>query len=249
MRRSLLRSVAATLSFRLVVVLSVSILVLFGVYTVLVQHFQSQTTERLVKNSAYSTSDIIRQSLYAAMLRNEPDRIRDKVALLGTEPGIEAIRLYDTRGVIAFSSAAREVGLRVDRQAPVCRVCHAEAGARPLAAVPAGERARIIRQPDGHRVLGLVNPIPNEPACARASCHAHAGAAPVLGVLDVQLSLASVDAEAAATRRRALALAAGVGLLSVALFGGIVYPAVHLPTRRQRRATERLAEGDLSVYI
>ena len=42
-------------------------------------------------------------------------------------------------------------------------------------------------------MLGLIAPIHNEPACSTASCHAHPPSQPVLGVLDVQLSLAPVD--------------------------------------------------------
>jgi two-component system NtrC family sensor kinase len=246
-RRSLLRAVTATLSFRLVLILSVSVLLLFATYTTLVQHLQSVTTEQLVKSSAYRASDFIRKSLYTAMLRNERERIHETIQLLGAEPGMEAIRVYNKQGVITFSSAQGEAGSKVDRQAEACYACHA--AAQPLSAVPTAERARIYRKADGHRVLGLINPITNDAACARASCHAHAGGVSVLGVLDVQMSLASVDAEAGATRRRSVVLAAVVVLLTMALIGLVVYRAVHVPARRLRRGTERLAQGDLSVAI
>jgi two-component system NtrC family sensor kinase len=225
-RASRLRGVTSTLSFRLLLILSLSILILFAVHTGLAQHFQTVTIESQVKSSAYRTSDFIRQSLYASMLRNERDRIHQ---------------------MITFSSTEREIGASVDRRAEACEVCHA--AARPLSAVPTAERARIYRQPGRHRVLGLINPITNDPGCAQGSCHAHAADVSVLGVLDVQLSLEAVDAAAAAARRRALALAAGIVVLSMVLMAAIVYRAVHLPALALRRGTERLAEGDLSVEI
>jgi two-component system NtrC family sensor kinase len=246
-RRSTFGALTATLSFRLLLILSLSILLLFAIHTTLAQHFQTAAIEGQVKSGAYRDADFIRRSLYTAMLRNERDRIHETITLLGTEPGIEAIRIYNKQGEITFSSAEREIGSKVDRQAEACYVCHS--AAQPLSSVPTAERARIYRRADGRRVMGLIDPIPNEASCSQASCHAHSAAVSVLGVLDVQMSLAALDAAAAAARRRALFLAAGVVLLSMVLMAAIVYRSVYLPTRQLRLGTERLAEGDLSVEI
>jgi len=244
---SRLREVISTLSFRLFVLLSLAILLLFVLYSSLAQHFQTVAIEGQVKNTAYRASDLIRQSLYTSMLRNERDRTHEMIALLGKEQGVEAIRIYNKQGVITYSSAEREIGSKVDRQAEACYVCHA--AAKPLSAIPTTERARIYRKPDTHRVLGLINPILNDPGCSTASCHAHPATVSVLGVLDVQMSLEALDAEAAAARRRALALAAGVVLLSMGLVAAIMYRSVYRPTTALRLGTERLAAGDLSVAI
>jgi two-component system NtrC family sensor kinase len=242
-----LKAVASTLSFRLLLILSLSILLLFAIHTTLVQHFQTVAIEGQVKSSAYRNSDFIRQSLYTSMLRNERARIHEMITLLGTEPGIERIRIYNKQGEITFSSREHEIGAKVDRQAEACYVCHA--AAQPLSAVPTAERARIYRGPGGHRVMGLINPIPNDSLCSRAACHAHSAAVSVLGVLDVQMTLEALDASAATARRRTLAMAAAVVLLSMVLMAVIVYRAVYLPTLTLRRGTERLAQGDLSVEI
>lgn len=244
---SRLRAALSTLSVRLFVLLSLSILVLFAVHSSLVQHFQTLAVEGQVKAAAYRASDLIRQSLYTSMLRNERDRTHEMIGILGGEPGVEAIRIYNKQGVIAFSSAEQEIGSKVDREAEACYSCHA--AATPLSAVPTTERARIYRKPDTHRVLGIVNPILNDSRCATAACHAHPASVSVLGVLDVQMSLEALDAEAVAARRRALALAAGVVLLSMALVAAIMYRSVYRPTAALRRGTERLAAGDLSVVI
>jgi two-component system NtrC family sensor kinase len=244
---SRLRAVTSTLSFRLFVIVSLSILVLFVLYSTVAQHFQTLAVEGQVKNAAYRASDFIRQSLYASMLRNERDRTHEMITLLGREPGVEVVRLYNKQGVITYSSDEREIGSKVDRQAEACYVCHG--AAKPLSAVPTTERARIYRKADSHRVLGLINPISNEQNCASAACHADPSSVSVLGVLDVQMSLEALDVEAGAARRRALALAAGVVLLSMALVAVIMYRSVYRPIHRLRRGTEQLAEGDLGVEI
>jgi two-component system, NtrC family, sensor kinase len=246
-RASRVRAIASSLSFRLLLILSLCILLLFTLHALLTQHFQTVTLESQVKSSAYRTSDFIRRSLYTSMLNNERDRMHAMIALMGSEPGVEVIRIYNKRGVITFSSSEREIGQTVDRQAEACSVCHA--AAQPLSAVPTAERARIYRGSDTHRVLGLINPIRNEAGCTAASCHAHAPGTLVLGVLDVQMSLASLDTAAAASGRRSMGMAAGVVLLSMLLMAAIVYRAVYRPTLVLRRGTERLAAGDLSVEI
>jgi len=244
---SRLGALASTLSFRLFLVLSLAILLLFTIHATLAQHFQTVAIEGQVKIAAYSQSDFIRQSLYTAMLRNERGRIHETITLLGREPGVEVIRIYNKQGQITFSTAEREIGSTVNRQAEACYVCHA--AAKPLSAVPSAERARIYRKADARRVMGLINPIPNDRSCSEASCHVHPASVSVLGVLDVQMSLAALDADAAAARRRAIALAVVVVLLSMALVAVVTYRAVHLPTDKLRRGTERLAGGDLSVEI
>ena len=66
------------------------------------------------------------------------------------------------------------------------------------------DRFRIYRA-DGNRVLGIITPIENQPACSNAACHAHPASTQILGVLDTNLSLAKVDESLEQDRRRMLA--------------------------------------------
>ncbi len=181
------------------------------------------------------------------MLRNERERTYAMIRLLAAEPGVEAIRIYNKLGEIKFSSAEREIGQSVDLQAEACLVCHATAD--PLEAVPTEERARVYRKEEGHRVLGMINPIQNADGCWNAPCHAHQVDQSILGVLDVQMSMEALDAAVATSRREALALAVVIILLAMAIVAVIVYRAVHLPTHRLRHGTEELARGNLDVEI
>ncbi len=242
--------VASSLSFRLFVILFLTVFLLFGGYAWVSSRFQSRLLEQQVKSEAYRASDIIKQSLLTSMLGNDRERIYAQIRLVAAEPGVEAVRIYNKRGTIEFSSNDREIGTSVDLQAEACYVCHASD--RPLESVPTAQRQRIyLKQVNGqqYRVLGLINPIANEPSCSNASCHAHTADQSVLGVLDVQMSLAALDAAQVAAQRQGLALAVVVILISALLMAGIVYKAVYVPTKKLRRGTERLAQGDLDVVI
>ena len=110
-----------------------------------------------------------------------------------------------------FSSDSAEIGTVLDKRGEACYACHAEG--KPLEKVDINARARVFKDPDGTRVLGIINPIPNEPSCYTADCHAHGPQQSLLGVLDVNVSLAEADREMAHGRNVMVALAALAVLL------------------------------------
>src|SRR3990170_3340959 len=248
--RPRLSAITSSLSFKLFFVLFLSILLLFAVYAGVRTRFQERQLEQQVKAEAYRASDFIKQSLLTAMLGNERERIYAHIRLLGAEPGVEVVRIYNKKGEIKFSSQEREIGASVDLQAEACYACHAFH--RPLQSLPTAERARIYRKElDGqqYRVLGLINPIQNAPGCSNGGCHAHTAHQSVLGVLDVQMSMATLDSALAASERHGFALATLVILAAALLMAAIVFYAVYLPVKQLRRGTEALGRGNLDVEI
>ncbi len=245
--RPRLSVITSSLSFKLFLVLFLSVLLLFLVYAGVRNRFQERQLEQQVKAEAYRASDFIKQSLHTSMLGNERERIYEMIRLLGAESGVEVVRIYNKKGEIKFSSAEPEIGTSVDLQAEACYACHASY--RPLQSLPSAERARIYRKEGQYRVLGLINPIQNSPSCWNASCHAHTGDQSVLGVLDVQMSLATLDSSLAASQRQSFGQAVLVILAGALLMAGIVFYAIHVPVKQLRRGTDALAQGNLDVEI
>ena len=99
---------------------------------------------------------------------------------LGSEPGIRRIRIFNQEGRITSPPIPRETATATRRAAP---------RRRPRSASSA------IRQ--GQRVLAVIRPIENSPDCSNAACHVHPARQQVLGVIDANLSLATVDAQMA----------------------------------------------------
>lgn len=146
-----------------------------------------------------------------------------------------------------FSSAEEEIGTRLDVRGEACYACHAEG--RPLERLGIQARARTFRAPDGTRILGLINPIPNEPSCWTAACHAHSPKQSLLGVLDVNVSLAEVDREIGRSRL----LIAASAVLAILAGGGILWwlnrSLVVKPVAALVAGTRRVGEGDLATTI
>jgi two-component system NtrC family sensor kinase len=235
----------SSISIRLFAILFVSILTLFVVNTTISNHYRDTMTLGLVRSEAFRASSFIKKSLVVEMMEKDRDQIQRTVGQLGAEPGMEVIRIYNARGEVRFSSQTAEIGTAVGRDADACRACHGSDD--PPADLPSAERARIFTGVDQQRILGIVNPILNEPGCASAGCHDPSHR--VLGVLDVQLSMADVDEAIAAGAWRSGLVGLGIIFVSALVIALIVYEAVHLPAKQLRRGTEALAAGNLDVSI
>jgi len=242
-----LKPVTSSLSVQLFLFFFLTILLVFTLHAMLSSAFQRDMLERHVRADAARVSELIGQSLYTSMLRNERERTSATIALIAEGPGVDAIRIYDKGGTIRFSSLPADVGTVVSVESQACSMCHV--GIDPLPTVPPEDNARVLEDDGGHRLMEFTHPIGNSESCWNAACHAHTAEQSVLGVLEVQISMEEVDEAIAASRRFTLLLAMGIVTLSALMVAVLVYRAVHVPARKLHRGTESLARGDLDVAI
>src|SRR5262249_42227380 len=106
-----------------------------------------------------------------------------------------------------------------------------------------------IYRADGSRVLGVITPIENEPACSNAACHAHPADTQILGVLDTNVSLAKVDQSLATETREMTAATAGALAAVVLLSGLFIWRVIRKPMRELQAGTQRVAGGELGYQI
>src|SRR5690348_331179 len=182
--------IAAKLGLCLVVGTAV-IFTAFGYWNL---RLQRRGAEELVLQSADRISDLIQRSTRYQMLENDREGLYQTIRDIGHEPGIDRIRIFNKDGRIMFSTDAAEVNRLVDKGAEACYACHAQAA--PLAKLDRPDRARTFVNAQGRRVMAIMRPIENEPSCATAACHAHRAGQQILGVIDAQLTLNAVDAQA-----------------------------------------------------
>ena len=196
--------------------------------------------------SVNQLSETVKSSTHYDMLENRRDSLQRQIVTIGKQKGIEKVRLFNKEGRIMFSSEADEIGRVVDKRNEACTACHAID--RPLEAPPIPERSRIFRAGgDDHRVLGIINPIQNQPSCTTASCHAPGDR--ILGVLDVTVSLAEADQGIAESRTRMVVLAVlAIGAISGTLWW-LSRVLVVRPVQALAAGTRRVAEGDLTTKI
>ena len=189
----------------------------------------------LVGMSAEGSAETIRRATRGAMLHARPEEVARILDDIAAQESVRRIRIFDKQGGIITSTEAGEVGNFVDKSAEMCWGCHARE--QPLHSLDLEDRQREFDDGQGEHVLGVIAPIRNEPDCSNAACHAHPAEQKVLGVLDVQLSLAPVDAHLVASERQ---LGVGLLLLVVAMLAAAMwlswsclYTHLTLPTNRE----------------
>ncbi|HET6180087.1 MAG TPA: ATP-binding protein [Candidatus Sulfotelmatobacter sp.] len=236
-----------TLSAKLNILLLGAMVVIFALLGYLNVRLHRQHLEQTTLQSAERVSDVIRHTTTDFMLRNDREGLYHAIQTMASEPGMEKIRIFDQEGRITYTTNSAEQSRVVDKTAEACYACHAQS--QPLARLNRPDRFRIYRNAAGTRVLGIITPIENQPACSNAACHAHPAEQQILGVLDTNLSLAKADVQLAESSRRMIAYT-GCALLLIALLSWFfVWQVVGRPVKALERGTERLAAGDLGYQI
>jgi two-component system NtrC family sensor kinase len=186
-------------------------------------------------------SEALRSGARYAMLRNQRDDLAEIIRAAGAESGVEVVRVINKAGEVVFSSRSEEVGSRLDLEAEACVTCHA--AGEPLVAPEGRERMRVFSAPGSkHRNIGFITPVYNEPSCSAADCHAHPASRKVLGVIDLQVSIADIDAQTGAARRTLAGLLALWVPLVALIFGLGGHMLVGRPVRRLADACRSVAE-------
>lgn len=235
------------LSTRLFFLLLVILIGVFSLYTYLNIKVQTAHLMKNVIDSADHASDLIRRSTRYSMLLNRKEDVYHIIRTLGETEGFDGIRIYNKNGEIIFSTNREEINQTVDTKAEACTICHSEG--TPKQTIASSLATRIFQSSDGHRVLGLINAIRNEPDCSTAPCHAHPSSQTVLGVLDVKMSLTQVD-EAITDSRKKTIIFFILTVLIVTVFSGVfIRYMVHIPVKKLIKGTRALSKGNLDYHI
>jgi len=236
-----------TLKFKIVFYLAIALTLAMLVFTVLVVQHQRDQLLHEAESHVAQISEVIKKSTRFAMLTNQPAYVDSIIRDVGNQGSIEKVRILSKDGTIIHSTYLPEIGLKVDRKAEACVLCHRSEGA--LEQLPQSQRSRIFATPVGERMLGSMDVIRNEPSCHTANCHVHSKAQSVLGVLDIVYSLGEIDRT---MRTNAITMAAySLGFIIIASLcvGIFVHRLVYLPLRDLETGAKRLSAGNLEQMI
>ncbi|MCJ7663716.1 MAG: hypothetical protein MUO24_05695, partial [Desulfobacterales bacterium] len=74
---------------------------------------------------ARQLSGVLKLSLRFDMLHNYREALYNSIETIGTQEGIERVRIFNKEGKIQFSSDWGELGTMVSKKAEACYACHA----------------------------------------------------------------------------------------------------------------------------
>ena len=235
------------ISVKLILTISAILIFALGLYTYLsITRLKSYLTQNSFQH-AIDISEVIKKSTRYSMLLNRREDVHQIIRTIGTEPGVQVIRIYNKLGVIIFSTDSVEINKRVNLNAEACIGCHNSSV--PSSNLSRQSKLRIFKNGNSQRMLGLINPIQNENDCSSGDCHAHAPQIKVLGVLDVVLSLDSLDKVIAANIKSTIASSILITIIIAATCGVFIILLVNKPMRILSRGMEELGNGNLNYRI
>ena len=232
---------------KLAIITSLVLLSCMAVFT----YINVQTLKKLMLEEAVTDADKLSETIinttHYQMLENNRLRVYQMIQEVGRQTGIKHIRMINKSGRIIFSTQESEIGKFVDKKAEACNMCHSSQ--TPQVNASSMNRSRLFSDGDGERVLGLARGIYNEESCYTASCHFHPKESRVLGVLDVIVSLDTMQGllESYLYKMGALTF-----LLLLVLWGSItlfMQLMVNQPVRQLIHHTKRLAGGELDSSV
>ena len=237
------KSLAAKLIFYISIVLVLTI----GFFAYINTNTQKKLLIEVLELNGIQLGQMIEKSISNDMLTAQNDRIQTKLEDIGNSEVIENIRIYDKEGTIFWSNSSEEIGSSVNRTTEACFVCHSKE--KPIETLSQADMSRIFEAANGSRLLGIINPIYNEPRCFNAACHFHPQEQSVLGVMDILLPLDRFDRQMGASQRQTILYFLFIFLIIAVGMGLLIYMFVNRPINSLIVGTRRIAEGDLNHRI
>jgi two-component system, NtrC family, sensor kinase len=192
-------------------------------------------------------SETLIQTTYYQMLEDDRKRVYQMIDEVGTQKGVEHIRLINKDGIVTFSTEAIETGTILDKNAEACNMCHA--GTVPLTEASSMSRSRIFRDRSGKQVLGVAKGIYGDTLCLTADCHFHEPEAKLLGVLDVTVSLEEMSAQMVSYRNGIVFFTFSLLTILVLSLAALTQRVINRPVKELLRHTKKLAAGDLESRV
>lgn len=242
------RRIAKSLAGKLIIALGLLIAIGSGIsWYALIATAKRNLLDGAIRYAA-SYSDLVRRSTRHGMLAFHRESIQHTLESIGSREDIKRIRIFDGKGRVFYSSQKDDIGRLVNRSSPACIGCHIDPG-KPSSIVTSKNQWTIYKDKEGHRVLTFVEPIYNEPSCFTAACHAHRQDQKVLGILETDFSLSSVDEN---IKMQTIEITI-YGLLLISVSSLILYfilrKVVIKPVSTLSHAMEKVAEGNLNQKI
>lgn len=238
-------------SHSLIVKLTVVTSLILIIFMALLDYINVNSFKKVMLEYSVSNADqlaeIINQSAYDAMLKNDKESLYKMIGRISKSNSIEHIRLIDREGKVAFSSIAKEIGSVINKSAEACAMCHKYGD--PKISASTMHRSRLFQDENGKETLGLTNAIYNQPSCYTAACHFHQDSHKVLGILDIEISIENMRQATHNYHIQFIALTCMLLMLMGIIMTYLTQRLVNRPVQQLLRHTAQVSAGNLDVSV
>lgn len=207
---------------------------------------KTDMTNEAIKYATNQARTIVKSTRYA-MLHDDRETLLNIIKNIGTQEGVEHVRIFNKKGLIMFANNGAELGRFVDKNTAGCIECHST----PVPAATLGDmkQARRFVNKTGAEVLAITTPVYNEPECFNAACHVHQAGQKILGTLDIGLSASPLLKYLAVMQSRMMIFSIMVLLVTVGGVAALLRRNVFLPIKSLAYFTDQAVNGRLDQEI
>ncbi len=242
-----LKNIRHRLAAKLIVMMGIILVGSFSVWAHYNLNFQKTKLMAYTIESTDRLTNTIKLGAHYSMMSNSREDINQIIKNISTQPEFEQIRIYNKVGQIKFSNNSSEINQTTNIRNEACIICHQTDP--PRTQVGLSERIRVLDSDKGYRILGIISPIYNEPACASTDCHFHPEEKKILGALDVVISLEALDQEIVRAEKNFVVFSVVVFTVTSTIIFLFVLKFVNQPIKKMINGARRVAKGEYSRAI
>ncbi|MFI5395595.1 MAG: ATP-binding protein [Candidatus Binatia bacterium] len=222
-------TVRSSIKLKLVLVVVAILAVTVGIAPWSAIRVQEQQLLRDSEEHLRSLQELLRVLVADAMLIGDRDQIQRLIQEAGSHKDVKLLRIFDTDGIVHFSSNPEERGTRLSPAE-----MHRYVGMKDPV---------MLSREGGNIAHTVLQPMLNRPACFRC----HPPERKVLGILQLSLSLDQVGQQVASLERSALvATLITLGVIIIGVWLALTL-LIDQPLQRLVDVMVRVEHGDLSV--
>jgi len=230
-------------------VLSLFFFVSFGI---IFREVNMRHLNNVGKQNGSNLGSIVEGALYHAMLTNDWPALENTIDVINALPGIEDVNLYDKEDNLVYSSFSRDSG---SHNNPNCKECHTDINSmfpgneRSFRIISLDSECEMTQKNYDYRLLMIHSPIPNQPSCYTAACHAHSASDPVLGSFVIRIPMDTLDTAIASSSRDFFILAAFSTLILITFLIFFTRRTINRPLNEIISASRAVSGGDRSTRM
>ncbi len=230
------------LAFKLLIPVGIVLFISIFVWSFFTIRYQKKT---LINKKVSEVDKFCNTALHFtwfAMLHNPDKDLHNVLKSMSEYNKVESLKIFNSQGQVKFSNNPEEIDTMGKKTDDACVNCHSKSP--PLMKADIKDRVRIFKSDQDELLLGIINPIMNEPSCSTAQCHYHPREIKKLGSLDIVVSLKGIKDEVFLSKK----LSAWTAVYLFAILGlticFFIFRMVTHPIKKLIDQTDRIGEGD-----
>ncbi|MEN8201981.1 MAG: ATP-binding protein [Bacteroidota bacterium] len=237
---------------RVIITIAVLSLFFFVSFGIIFRNVNERHLSRVCKQSGSNIGSIVEGALYHAMLTNDWPALENTIDVINELPGIEDVNLYDSQDNLVYSSFPESEG---GHNNPNCKDCHTDFNSmfpgneRSFRIISLESECEMTQKDNDYRLLMIHSPIPNQPSCYTAACHAHNSDDRVLGSFVIRIPMDNLDTAISQSSNDFFILAAFSTLILITFLIFFTRRTINRPLNEIIKATESVSRGDRTIRM